>query len=73
LKECKAHCSDGVKPDECHLSIATAAKMTPFTDVPKSTPRTQLPGFRTLCTVSSLRVRSFVTKVALLKIILWHW
>jgi len=40
--------------------------------------RVQLPSFYTLfsalsCRVSSLWVRSFVTKVALLQLILWHW
>jgi len=40
--------------------------MTPFTNVPKSTPRVQLPGFSALCAalpscVLSLRVRSFVS------------
>jgi len=44
LKECKVHCSDGVKP-ECHLSAATVAKMTPFADLPKLSPHVQLPGF----------------------------
>jgi len=77
LKECKAHCLDGVKP-ECCLSAATIAETTPFTDVPKLTPCVQLPGFSTLCSalsnhVSSLRVRSFVAKVALLKLILSYW
>ena len=71
------HCSVGVKP-ECHLSAATAAKMTHFTDIPKSALHVQLPDFRTLCAalasrVSSIWVRSFVTKVALLKLILWQW
>jgi len=42
------HYSDGVK-SECHLSAATVAEMTPFTDVPNSTPHVQLPGFSTLC------------------------
>jgi len=35
------HCSDGVK-HECHLFAATAAKVTPFTDVPKSTTHVEL-------------------------------
>jgi len=48
LNEYKALCSDGVKP-EGHLSAATVAQTTPFTDVPKSTPCVQHPGFRTLC------------------------
>jgi len=52
--------------------------MTHFTDIPKSALHVQLPDFRTLCAalasrVSSIWVRSFVTKVALLKLILWQW
>jgi len=52
--------------------------MTPFTNVPKSTPHVQLSGFSTLCAaltgcVSSLWVWSFVSKAALLRFILWHW
>jgi len=74
LKECEAHCSDDVKP-RCHLSAATIAETNPFTDVPKSTPRVQLPGFCTLWSalsshVVSLRVQNFVAKVAPLKLIL---
>jgi len=57
LEECEAHCSDGVKP-ECHLSAATVAEMTPFTDVPISTLPVQLSGFSTLCLVLSSRVSS---------------
>jgi len=46
--------------------------------VPKSTPRIQLPGFSTLYTglsgcVTTLMVRSFVSKAELIKFILWHW
>jgi len=44
----------------------------------KSKTHIQLPGFSTLyltlsSCVSFLQVQSFVTKVALLKLILWHW
>jgi len=42
-----------VKP-ECHLIAATAARTTPSTNVTKSTPRVQLPAFRSVrrCVVS---------------------
>ena len=74
FEECNVHCSDDVKP-ECHLSAATVAEMTPFTDVPKSTPHIQLlaSAHCALSRVSTIRVWSFVVKVALLKLILWHW
>jgi len=75
LKECEALCSDGVKL-ECHLPAASVDETTLFTDVPKSTLHVQLPGFSILrsalsCLASG--VQSFVAKVALLKLILWHW
>jgi len=74
LKECKANCSDVVKP-ECHLHAASVDETTPFTDVAKSTPHVQLPGFSTLRSALSCLapgVQSFVAKVALLKLILRH-
>jgi len=50
--------------------------MTPFTDMPKSTLRVQLPGFSNLCAALSgcvlLQVWSFVWKAELLKFILLH-
>jgi len=54
--------SDGVKP-ECHLSVATAAKVTPFTDVPKSAPRVELRGFRTACSALCLANRASSIRV----------
>jgi len=51
--------------------------MTPFADVPKSAPPVQFLSFSALCSarssVASVQVRSFLTKEALLKSILWHW